>query len=212
MAEIDKPLRIGLLGGSFNPVHQAHRTLADVALDELALDQLRWVVAGQPWQKPGHEMAAAEHRAAMVELTIADDPRQVLERCELDRTGPSYTLDTVHALQAAMPDATQWFLVIGADQYANFHTWHGWRELLTRVTLAVAARAGVEPVADACLRDTPHRFCRLAMPACDVSATAIRQRLAQGVAASALSPGLLSIPVARYIERQRLYHLDPART
>lgn len=212
MAEARKPPRIGLLGGSFNPVHQAHRALADVALNELALDQLRWVVASQPWQKPGHEMAAAEHRAAMVELAIADDPRQVLERCELDRTGPSYTLDTVNALQATTPDAAEWFLIIGADQYANFHTWHGWRELLSRVTLAVAARAGVEPVADACLQDTPHRLRRLDMPASEVSATAIRRLLAQGVSASTLSPAMLSIPVARYIECQRLYHLDPART
>ena len=212
MAETGKPLRIGLLGGSFDPVHQAHRRLADVALNELALDQLRWVVAGQPWQKQGRDMAAAEHRAAMVELAIADDPRQVLERCELDRTGPSYTLDTVNALQAAMPDVHEWFLIIGADQYANFHTWHGWRELLDRVTLAVAARAGVEPVADEILRGTPHRFRRLDMPACHASATEIRQRLAQGVAASTLSPTLLSAPVARYIERQRLYHLDPAQS
>jgi nicotinate-nucleotide adenylyltransferase len=212
VAEIGKPRRIGLLGGSFDPVHQAHRTLADVALNELALDQLKWVVAGRPWQKHGREMASAEHRAAMVGLAIADDPRQVIERCEIDRTGPSYTLDTVNALRAAMPDVHEWFLIIGADQYANFHTWHGWRELLDRVTLAVVARAGVEPVADAALADTPHRLRRLNMPACAVSATDIRRRLGQGVSASMLSPAVLSIPVARYIERQRLYHLDPART
>jgi nicotinate-nucleotide adenylyltransferase len=212
VTEIENPRRIGLLGGSFDPVHQAHRRLADVALNELALDQLRWVVAGQPWQKKGRELAAAEHRAAMVALAIADDERQLLERCELDRQGPSYTLDTVNTLQAAMPDVHEWFLIIGADQYANFHTWHGWRELLDRVTLAVAARAGVEPVADAILRGTPHRWRRLDMPACDVSATEIRRRLAQGVSASTLSPTLLSVPVAHYIERQRLYHLDPARS
>jgi nicotinate-nucleotide adenylyltransferase len=212
VAEIGKPLRIGLLGGSFDPVHQAHRRLADVALDELALDQLRWVVAGQPWQKQGRDMAAAEHRAAMVALAIADDARQVLERCEIDRGGPSYTLDTVRTLQAGLPGVAEWFLVIGADQYANFHTWHGWRELLSRVTLAVAARAGVEPRADEVLRHTPHRFCRLHMPASDVSATGIRQRLAQGIPASTLSPTLLCVPVARYIESRRLYHLDPAQT
>ena len=80
MAEIDKPLRIGLLGGSFNPVHQAHRTLADVALDELALDQLRWVVAGQPWQKPGHEMAAAEHTGGREPDRMRLAPQRVCER------------------------------------------------------------------------------------------------------------------------------------
>ena len=90
--------RFGLFGGSFDPVHIAHVALAQVALSQLQLDAVIWVPAGQPWQKT-RTLASPAHRAAMLQLAIADEPRFTLERCELDRTGPSFTLDTVRALQ-----------------------------------------------------------------------------------------------------------------
>ena len=130
--------RIGLFGGSFDPVHNAHIALARLALAELKLDELRWVPAGQPWQK-ARAMTPAVHREAMVRLAIEGVPHFALDRCELERSGPSYTLDTVRTLQAREPGA-EWFLVIGQDQYAAFHTWHGWQELLGRITLAIANR------------------------------------------------------------------------
>ncbi|HZE92934.1 MAG TPA: nicotinate (nicotinamide) nucleotide adenylyltransferase, partial [Rhizobacter sp.] len=124
--------RIGLFGGSFDPVHIAHVALAQVALTQLALDQVRWVPAGNPWQKE-RAMTPAVHREAMVRLAIAGEPKFMLDRCELERSGPSYTLDTVRQLQAAHPGA-EWFLIIGEDQYAGLHTWNDWTELLQRVT------------------------------------------------------------------------------
>ena len=138
--------RIGLLGGSFDPVHQAHRELADAALAQLGLDELRWIPVGQAWQK-SRQLTSAEHRASMVGLAIGDNPAFVLERCEIERGGPSYTLDTVAALQRRdgqrhPGEPADWFLIIGQDQLANFATWHGWRDLLGRVALAVAGRAG----------------------------------------------------------------------
>ena len=139
--------RIGLLGGSFDPVHNAHLALGRQALTELQLDELRWVPVGHAWQK-ARPLTAAAHREAMLRLAIDGEPRFVLERCELQRPGPSYTLDTVRELQAHEPEA-QWFLVIGQDQFASLHTWVGFEQLLPRVTLAVAQRPGTKIEADA---------------------------------------------------------------
>ena len=194
----NSPRRIGIFGGSFDPVHNAHVALARLALAELALDELRWVPAGQPWQK-ARPLTPAVHREAMVALAIAGIPRFALERCELERSGPSYTLDTVRTLQAAEPDAA-WFLVIGQDQYAGFHSWQGWQELLTRVTLAIANRPDASPAADPQVLQVPHAA--VSLPMMEVSSTDIRERLAAGEPIDDLVPPA----VARYID---LYHLYP---
>jgi nicotinate-nucleotide adenylyltransferase len=199
--------RIGLYGGSFDPVHTAHRALADTALQQLALDELRWIPAGQPWQKT-RRLASAEHRAAMVSLAIGDNPAFVLERCELERSGPSYTLDTVTLLQQRESHPAQWFLVIGQDQLRNFCTWHGWAELLQRVTLAVAGRAGTPVQAPDALLNTGHRIVALDMPAMALSSTELRNRLAAGESAVSLAPRMVAPAVARYIDRHGLYRTN----
>jgi nicotinate-nucleotide adenylyltransferase len=191
------PRRIGIFGGSFDPVHNAHLALARLALAELALDELRWVPVGTPWQK-SRRITSAAHREAMVRLAIAGEPRFVLDRSELERDGPSFTLDTVRALQAATPGA-QWFLVIGQDQYAGFHTWHGWQELLARVTIAVADRPDAQPTAAAAVQAVPHAAVHL--PLMDVSSTDIRERLRDGRPIDDLVPP----GVARYIAQHHLY-------
>jgi nicotinate-nucleotide adenylyltransferase len=192
-----QPERIGLFGGSFDPVHSAHLALAQSALSELMLDELRWIPAGQAYQK-ARPLSDARHRAAMVALAIRDEPRFVLDDSELNRAGPSYTLDTVRAAQAAAPDA-QWFLIIGADQYAGLHTWKDWPELLARVTLAVANRPGAVPPVDAAVLRAPHRV--VPLPMLDISSTEVRQRVAAGQPVGALVPP----QVARYIESHALY-------
>lgn len=205
-----EPRRIGLYGGSFDPVHQAHRVLADTAVAQLALDELRWIPAGQPWQKT-RRLAPAEHRAEMVALAISDNPAFVLEKCEVERPGPSYTLDTVKALQQRQTDPAQWFLIIGQDQLAGFCTWHGWPELLQRVTLAVAGRAGVPVQAPAELLDTGYHVVALDMPSMVVSSTELRHRLAAGEPAVSLAPRMVVPAVARYIDRHGLYRTDPLK-
>ena len=189
--------RIGLLGGTFDPVHNAHLALACVALDTLALDQLRWVPTGEPWQKT-RRITPAAHRVAMLELAIGGEPRFVIERCEIERTGPSYTLDTVRELRLREPGA-QWCLILGQDQFSNVHTWHGWTQLLSLVTLAVAARPGAAPAANAQVEGRAYQV--LPMPPMDVSASAIRERVARGEPIDDLVPPA----VARYIGRHGLY-------
>ncbi len=189
--------RIGLFGGSFDPVHHAHLALARQALDQLQLDELRWVPVGHAWQKH-RAMTPASQREAMLRLALEGEPRFVLERCELQRDGPSYTLDTLRELQRATPGA-HWYLLIGQDQYRNLHTWHGVDELLRRVTLAVAQRPGQPAEADARVAAAP--TVALAMPPMDISATEIRRRAASGGDISALVPGA----VALYIHQQGLY-------
>lgn len=190
--------RIGLFGGSFDPVHLAHVALARVALQALALDELRWLPVGQAWQK-ARRLTAAAHRCAMVELAIAGEPRFAIERCELERDGPTYTIDTLRALQGR--ERADWFLVIGQDQYARLDTWRDWRELLQRVTLAVAGRAGVAPAPPPALAALPHRVVALPLPAMPLSSSSIRERAARGEALDACVPPA----VARYIAQHRLY-------
>lgn len=193
--------RIGLFGGSFDPVHLAHVALARTALEQLALDQVRWIPAGRQWQKT-RALTAAAHRVAMVELAIADEPRFVLDRCEIERSGASYTYDTVRDLQAAHP-GNAWVLIIGQDQYAGLHTWLQWQKLLERVTIAVANRPGASPQASPAVAAVPHEA--VALPMMDISSTDIRARAAAGQRVDALVPPA----VARYIDQHHLYRGTP---
>ncbi len=195
--------RVAIFGGSFDPVHRAHVALAGLALRELALDELCWVPAGQPWQK-ARELTPAVHREAMVRLAIAGEPRFTLSRCELERDGPSFTLDTVRLLQAARP-GVRWVLVIGQDQYAGLHTWHGWQDLLALVTVAVANRPDAPLTADPQVLRAPHEA--VALPMMDVSSTDIRSRIAHGERIDDLVPET----VASYIELHGLYRNTPHR-
>jgi nicotinate-nucleotide adenylyltransferase len=198
--------RVGLFGGSFDPPHHGHLALARAARDALALDELRWLPTGVPWQKARAPSAAA-HRLAMLELALAGEARMAIEPLELQRAGPSYSIDTVLALRQREP-GTEWWLLIGQDQHANLPSWHRWRELLAAVKLAVAVRPGADGVASSA--EVPAAvpadvlafgFAQIPMPPQPVSATAIRQRVAAGQDISQLVPP----GVARYIDLQGLF-------
>ena len=198
-------MKVGIFGGSFDPVHNAHVALARQALTELALDELIWLPAGQPWQKR-RVLAPVADREAMVRLALQGEPRFTLSRIELLHTGPSYTIDTVRALCAQRP-GVGWYLVIGQDQYDGFPTWQGWQELLGLVTLAVANRAANRPdaplSADSQVSRIPHEA--VALPMMNISSTDIRARLASGQGIDDLVPAA----VARYIARHHLYQDPP---
>lgn len=194
----------GLFGGSFDPVHLAHLSLARCALDQLGLDRLLWLPAGRPWQKlqdgSGRGLASPAHRRAMVELMIAGEPRFAVDDSELQRDGASYTIDTVRARLAADP-AERLFLLIGQDQYARLDTWREWQALLGLVTLAVAGRAGAPVQAPPALTGVAHRVLPILMPASGISSTQVRELSARG---EDIRP-MVGDAVAGYIARHRLY-------
>jgi nicotinate-nucleotide adenylyltransferase len=194
-------MRVGLFGGSFDPVHDAHVALAQTALEQLHLDELRWIPVGHPWQKT-RRLASAADREAMVRLAIAGEPRFVLDRSELRRRGISYTLDTVRELAAAAPGDER-VLILGQDQYASLHTWRDWRELLGLVTLAIANRPGAELTVNPQIAQVAHQT--VPLPMMDISSTEVRRRVAAGEPIAGLVPD----PVARYIEQRRLYLAGP---
>lgn len=195
--------RVGLLGGSFDPIHTAHVRLARAARDELKLDAVWLVPAGQPWQRDPLAASPSDRRA-MVELAIAGHPGLALCDIELRRQGPSYTVDTLRELQSAHP-RTAFTFIVGADQLGNLLTWNGWEEIAARVDIAFARRPGhadtPPPALLAALAAHGRQLHRLDMPAIDLSATCVRDRLAHREPLGDLVPA----PVARYIEQHRLY-------
>lgn len=136
----------------------------------------------------------------MVALMLAAEPRFAIDDSELERDGASYTIDTVRTRQAAHP-AEDLFLVIGQDQYERLHSWREWRELLSRVTVAVAARAGQEVRGSAEVQMEPHSLLKLALPAMQVSSTQVRELASRG---EDIRP-LVGDAVAGYIAQHRLY-------
>jgi nicotinate-nucleotide adenylyltransferase len=193
--------RIGLFGGSFDPVHNGHLALATAALGDVALDQILWIPAGHAWQK-ARPLTDADHRLAMLELAIEHESRFRVDLIEVHRSGASYTIDTVNELQAAGSTIrAEWFLLIGQDQYAQLSTWHGWRALAGKVTFAVAARGGQEPTPDPQLAALGHRRLVVDMPEVDVSSTTIRERAAAGLGLA----GMVPPAVEGYIAAHGLY-------
>lgn len=222
---VPPPGPLGLLGGSFDPVHVGHLALARAARDALRLAEVRLIPAAQPWQKG--EITDAEQRAAMVALAIAGEPGLRLDRGELDRGGPSYTIDTLRALRAEVGAARPLVLIVGADQLQRLDTWRDWQQLPQYAHLAVAQRAGTPPLPPglqpwvdarrapdaAALAAAPAgRIVTLPMTPADASATEIRALLQapSGAAGDARLAQLLPPAVLLYIRRARLYGARPS--
>ena len=172
--------RLGILGGTFDPVHVAHLAAASAARHQLHLDRVLLVVAGDPWQKRGHVQAPAEARYAMVDAAIDGVDRLEASRVEIDREGPTYTVDTVAELAAP---GRELFLVVGADVAATLDTWDRAGELQQRVTLAIVDRYDAAPAPPAGWRTTSVR-----MPRLDISSSDLRRRIAAGEPVDFLIP------------------------
>ena len=175
--------RIGVFGGTFDPIHLGHLEVAETVRDALGLDRMLVVVANHPWQKQDRPVTPAEDRYAMVVAALADRPGLEASRVELDRGGPSYTVDTVRALLADEPDA-EVVVVVGADVVAALDTWHEHEALRDLVTLAVVDRPGAPAV------DPPPgwRSERVAVSPVDVSSTGLRSLLEVGAPVDGVVP------------------------
>ncbi|WYX07815.1 nicotinate (nicotinamide) nucleotide adenylyltransferase [Achromobacter xylosoxidans] len=191
--------RIGLLGGSFDPVHVAHVALAENALRALDLAQVQLIPAANPWQRAALH-ATAQQRRAMLELAIAGRDGLAVNPIELERGGATYTIDTLRAL----PADARYVWLLGADQLANFCTWQSWRDIASLVDLAVHAPRHAADAAGRTGRLAARpgaRTRRIAFAPMPVSASQIRERLARGEP----TDGLLAAPVAAYIAAHHLY-------
>lgn len=193
--------RIGVMGGAFDPPHLAHQALAQTALEQLQLDELRVIPTGQAWHKV-RALSAAQHRLAMVQLAFGNIPKMTVDPRETERHGPSYTIDTLIELQTATPQA-EWFLIVGGDQANALTSWKRWQEILQSATICVAYRADPTRATGKFDAETasPVKFIQLKMPAMDISATDIRAR----IAAHQNVNDLVGQPVARYIADHHLY-------
>ena len=189
--------RIGILGGTFDPVHIGHLMVAVEARDALRLDRVLLVVANDPWQKRGAQpLTPAEDRYAMVAAATEGVPGVEASRLEIDRGGPSYTIDTVRELRGQKRDMDL-LLVVGADVAAELDTWKDVDELRRQVTVVVVDRGGV-----AYSPDPPGwTVVRLAVPALEISSRDLRQRLAAGRSVDFLVPDA----AMRCIRRRGLY-------
>lgn len=207
-------LRVGLLGGTFDPVHAGHLALGRAARDALALDELRFVPSGRSWQKAAAGADGAQ-RLAMVRLAIAALPGASVDDREVRRDGPTYTIDTLRELRAEVGPTAALVLILGSDQLHNLATWKDHAALLDIAHLGVAQREQVPlsdfpPEVDALVR--AHRAEGLAdapagsivffpMTPVPVSATDLRARLARGERPVEVVPS----PVLDYIDRHDLY-------
>nr|WP_100119754.1 nicotinate (nicotinamide) nucleotide adenylyltransferase [Limnohabitans sp. G3-2] len=201
--------RLGVFGGSFDPPHPAHVALVESALDQLCLDRVHVVPTGQAWHKT-RALTDARHRVAMARLAFAHCPQVVVDEREVRRAGPSYTVDTLKALQSEYPQA-QIYLLLGDDQRRSLPAWHqideiGRIAIICAAGRDVAVRAWNEnldlPASPAKLTDTLQaRILTLNMPLMPHSATDIRVQAAQEQTLT----GLVTPAIERYIHDHHLY-------
>jgi nicotinate-nucleotide adenylyltransferase len=194
-------MRLGVFGGAFDPPHVAHVALAQAAIEQLQLDQLRIFPTGQAWHK-AQALTAPEHRLALAEVAFGGLPRTVIDDRELRRSGPTYTIDTLRELKAEYP-AAQLFLVMGEDQAISLTRWREWEAIVQLAIICVAGRPAAQAHAGLLPPGLPAQaeLRLLRLPSMTESATEVRGRVARGQGIAHLVPP----GVASYIELHNLY-------
>lgn len=134
--------RIGLLGGTFDPVHNAHLQLAEASLRECVLDRILFIPSASPPHKVGAPITPFAHRLAMLELVSKRNPRFACSGVEGDLPSPSYTIDTLHTLGGMFPEGTEFFFIVGIDAFLDFPSWKSYRDILRLVDIVIALRHG----------------------------------------------------------------------
>ena len=210
-------MKIGILGGSFNPVHNGHLRVAVEALEQIGLDRVELLPASIPPHKTAEDMLPFAVRCRLLELASAGHPLLRVNPVEGERKGPSYTRDTLSIYRRHHPKA-EFFFILGADDFQDLPSWYRWEELLTMTNFAVVGREeeGVDDLSDFLARLAPGmppatggelswtlpwgtRVCYISMPRLDISSTLLRGKLEQGKSLAFLVPEA----VARELERHR---------
>lgn len=189
-------LRLGVLGGTFDPVHVGHLILAESARTQLGLDRVLFIPAGDPWRKASRAVTRGEHRLAMVRLAIADNPAFEVDEREVRRPGPSYTSETLRELRGGLAAGDEIYFLLGEDALVDLPNWHDPAEILRSAWLAVAPRGGapLPALAEA-------RVVRVEMPYIGISSSDLRERVRHGLGLRYLVPP----SVEAYVREQGLY-------
>jgi nicotinate-nucleotide adenylyltransferase len=196
--------RLGVLGGTFDPIHHGHLVAAQEALYQLKLDQVLFVPAGMPPHKPVQPLTPARHRLEMIELAIADRPGFALSRVDVERPGPHYSADMLQLLKEEWGPDTTLFFIEGADSLVDLLDWHEPQRVVELAELAVVDRPGVELDVDRLQQHLPGlvgRLHRVKMPLLDISSTDLRRRVREGRPVAYLTPD----EVVAYILEHELY-------
>jgi nicotinate-nucleotide adenylyltransferase len=198
-------MNIGILGGTFDPVHSGHLAIADEARRRIPLRRVIFVPAGQPWLKVGRDITPAMHRIKMIELAIEGMPYFEFSTVEIEHAGPSYTVDTVSVLQKKLGAAIKLFLILGWDSFNELPRWHKPAELVKMCQMAVFTRPGNRQpdleMLEVLVSGVKQSAILFDMKPIDISSTDIRMRVAQGLSLS----GLVPYQVEKYIREQGLY-------
>lgn len=195
--------RVGVMGGTFDPIHHGHLAAAEQVADRYALDRVVFMPAGQPPHKPEREVSPAEDRYLMTVLATNSNPRFVTSRLELDRPGPSYTIDTLRALRQTLGPDCEVHFIIGADAVLEVLSWHEAEAVLREARFIAVHRPGYDlgrlaGVTGSLAAASIEPF---GLPELDISGTDLRRRVAEGRSLRYLTPD----PVIDYIERRGLY-------
>jgi nicotinate-nucleotide adenylyltransferase len=186
-------MRVGILGGTFDPIHRGHLIAASSVYESLNLDSVVFMPAGDPWQKRDRELSSGQQRLEMVKLAIADDARFSASDIEINRSGPSYAIDTIREWKSANPN-DELFWIVGSDALSGIPTWHEWEAFVSEVTIVAVNRIGNREV-------VPFDFVSVDMPEVRISATELRDRFTNLQDTQYLVPQ----KVSEYIAEQGLY-------
>ncbi|MDO8490607.1 MAG: nicotinate-nucleotide adenylyltransferase [Dehalococcoidia bacterium] len=197
-------MNIGVLGGTFDPVHIGHLIIAEDVRVKLGLAGVVFLPAGQPWLKDDRSISPARHRVEMLRLAISSNPYFSLSRIEVDRPGPSYSIDTLPQLKQQLGSDVALYFILGSDALAEFARWKDPQRLMQMCELVIAPRPGPKPVLKALEKAIPcisQHITSLDTPEIGVSSSDIRQRVRRGLSIRYLVPEA----VEAYIDQKKLY-------
>ena len=206
-ARSDRPRRIGVMGGTFDPIHHGHLVAASEVAGRFALDSVIFVPTGEPWQKRGRRVSDSEDRYLMTVIATASNPRFTVSRVDIDRPGATYTIDTLNDLNAQFPD-DELFFITGADALQKIVTWRDWEKMFDAATFVGVNRPGFHLVEEELPDVDRARLHLVDIPAMAISSTDCRKRAADGRPVWYLVPD----GVVQYIAKRGLYQDVQANT
>jgi nicotinate-nucleotide adenylyltransferase len=191
-------VRIGVMGGTFDPIHHGHLVAASEVGHRFWLDEVVFVPTGQPWQKEGRQVSAAEDRYLMTVIATASNPRFSVSRLDIDRPGPTYTIDTLRDLRAERGGEAEFFFITGADALSRMMSWQDVEELFSLAHFVGCTRPGHQLTGRGLPED---KVSLVEIPALAISSTGCRQRVAKGEPIWYLVPD----GIVQYIAKRELY-------